>query len=107
MKLLPLSIILTIVGLISIFSITTVSSMSEDNQIHPCQQVGLEHIALYDMPNEIFYSMNLQEHAQLAKEYEIKLADLQQRAIQYNCLDMDPEWFTEKYQLTLQGLIEK
>jgi len=106
-KLLVVGFTLCLVGLVIVGGFSIINVYSEIDTIHPCQQVGIDHINLYTLSPQKFYTMTEKEHIQFGEEYTLKIKDLQQITLQNNCLKMDPIWFTEEYKQTLNALIEK
>lgn len=85
----------------------TMSIFSEEQYLHPCQEIGMEYMELFkividfDMKNASI--VEIDEFSKTTGKSVLKeLAMLEERGAQNNCLDTSSEWYTPEFKEKLE-----
>jgi len=81
----------------------------EKQSMHPCQKVLIDDFELLKKNARLASSPNTsqEDSDKWGEEFLEKIQQFQQIAIENNCQDMDPEWYTEEFKKKFQLLLDE
>lgn len=108
-----LFVIICLVGITCVLAVISISAgafeISVEQKMHPCQKVILDNYWLYQDNAIMLQAPNIEPEV-LAK-YQEDLLEKEKKhrqiAVDYNCGDLDPEWYTPEFIVKLVKLLDQ